>query len=492
MKAHLISIYTMILYACTISNTPDSSKPNHIVIILDSTRHETDTIRFQTGAEMIVSSPIFRFLPDNATEKIPPIYKTTDTLLIPLNCKHVLVQYRFSPMSTSDFLVDRGDTLIIKHINGNPFITISNRKILPLETNYDFYKRSRYAQINQSSLTEHLLDHPGYLRMKTIIDNISYDKLIANLYQTSLSELTDEHSWIDSLKNAHLISISQSKYLMKRNQYIHSMLDLTYSNQQTKEDLRKILTEYNDSTYQHDYYRLYRPYYLEVTERYYLSSPKTKLLPAYKQLNDDNIINGKLKEDVLSGWLFAILEECTNNERDRYFHEIVQQLTDTVLVGTLHDHYRNVFNKDLINSAKLELMDSSQKRLTFEDVLLQNKGKVVYVDFWASWCSPCMKEMNASKKLREIFQDKDVAFIYLSLDDNMENWQQAIPKATLENTKYNYRILNTNYSRIMRALQITSIPRYILYDRNGNIASRNAPRASSEEIKDIFKELLSH
>ena len=50
--------------------------------------------------------------------------------------------------------------------------------------------------------------------------------------------------------------------------------------------------------------------------------------------------------------------------------------------------------------------------------LTELKGKVIYLDFWATWCSPCLMQMKNSKSWKAKFKNKDVVFLYLSLDKN--------------------------------------------------------------------------
>ena len=59
------------------------------------------------------------------------------------------------------------------------------------------------------------------------------------------------------------------------------------------------------------------------------------------------------------------------------------------------------------------------------------KGKVVYLDFWASWCGPCMRELPFAKKVKEHFKDKDVVFLNVSIDEDMNAWKNAVEKHSI-------------------------------------------------------------
>jgi thiol-disulfide isomerase/thioredoxin len=114
------------------------------------------------------------------------------------------------------------------------------------------------------------------------------------------------------------------------------------------------------------------------------------------------------------------------------------------------------------------------------------KGKPIYIDVWASWCGPCMKEFPNSKKVAAKFKGK-IHMVYLNIDDNEPAWRKAMQNQKLEGV--NLRADETTSRKIKDDFNIRAIPRYILIDKNGNVFRSNAerPTAIEPDILSLLK-----
>lgn len=117
------------------------------------------------------------------------------------------------------------------------------------------------------------------------------------------------------------------------------------------------------------------------------------------------------------------------------------------------------------------------------------KGKIVYLDFWASWCGPCMMEMPYAKKLQDTFAKQDVVFLYVSVDDNLEDWIKAMDAKKMGGT--HVRAKGFEHA-VPKAYAVEGIPSYFLIDRQGKIINSNPSRPSGagivKEIQDALRE----
>ncbi|MCK5700964.1 MAG: AhpC/TSA family protein [Cyclobacteriaceae bacterium] len=112
------------------------------------------------------------------------------------------------------------------------------------------------------------------------------------------------------------------------------------------------------------------------------------------------------------------------------------------------------------------------------------KGKILLIDFWASWCAPCRQENPNVVKLYNDFRDKGFEIIGVSFDDNRSKWIDAIQQDQL--TWPHVSDLKGWQSAAGKLYAINSIPATVLLDRDGNIVAKNlrgdALRKKVEEI----------
>lgn len=116
------------------------------------------------------------------------------------------------------------------------------------------------------------------------------------------------------------------------------------------------------------------------------------------------------------------------------------------------------------------------------------KGKIVFLDFWATWCGGCIKEMPKLSELQKSFKDKEIAFVSVSLDGNKADWKNFLEKN--KNDLINLYADNPNDPAIEN-YQIHGLPTFILIDREGRILGYNKYSPSDESLKPLLDSLLS-
>ena len=115
--------------------------------------------------------------------------------------------------------------------------------------------------------------------------------------------------------------------------------------------------------------------------------------------------------------------------------------------------------------------------------LSQFKGKVVLLDFWASWCSPCIADLGTLRKIKEQVAAQPVVFLNVSLDANEGAWQQAIAKHEIKG-------VHVRSEQVAQAYNVSGIPRYYLVDPQGLIVEDRLRLFDVEEVVAKIKKHL--
>ncbi|MGZ0016426.1 TlpA family protein disulfide reductase [Yeosuana sp. AK3] len=133
-----------------------------------------------------------------------------------------------------------------------------------------------------------------------------------------------------------------------------------------------------------------------------------------------------------------------------------------------------------LKSYDWKLKDENEQVFDFENA----KGKVVLINFWATWCPPCIAEMPSMQKLYNDYQDK-VVFLFVTTD-----WYSEI-NPFLEKNNYTFKVFRPlkNDSGLFN---VSSIPRTFLIDKSGNIIidEEGAANWNSDKVRATIDALL--
>lgn len=198
-----------------------------------------------------------------------------------------------------------------------------------------------------------------------------------------------------------------------------------------------------------------------------------------KTLKSENIKNGLL--NTLS---FRV--GPSNEKAEDLYKAIIAISTDTA------------FNKKLtISFNKIKTLAKGQPSPTFNyenhkggnTTLADLAGKYVYIDVWATWCGPCIREIPSLKIVEKKYHGKNIQFVSISIDQmkDREKWKKMV----IEKELGGIQLLADNdwKSQFVTDYGIEGIPRFILIGPDGKIVTANAHRPSNDRLITLFNEL---
>lgn len=321
--------------------------------------------------------------------------------------------------------------------------------------------------------------------------------------------------------------LSQEKFILVVNKIYKNYIDLLNASQGISEEFKQkeykeiefthinnienyeqyyqYLTKDLDFKAEETLYKDYKDFNFNDTEAYETSNAYKRLLETHYQRIAQNEANNNRKDLTLT-----YLETINNSFSDGSVKEqlMFNYLRYGMKANEALESVYKLYKSSSQNSDNLSKVASSYKVLTkltpgkaspkfiYENYIggmtgLEDlAGKIVYIDVWATWCGPCLREIPALKSLENDYHNKNIAFVSLSIDEkkDYQKWRTMI--ADKELTGIQLMADNNWNSSFITSYGIKGIPRFILIDTLGNIINSDAPRPSNPKIRKILDELL--
>ena len=320
--------------------------------------------------------------------------------------------------------------------------------------------------------------------------------------------------------------LNEKDYKSKANDHKQSLLKLLNSSEQVSNEFKKkekrnlhyeYLFELTDYGMLHRYYadiENFKPSEIFLEELsamvydnevdYDFSNHYAKLVYRhYRQIADSLMKNdiegwdlaeiktfGNIKNNYIKN---ALLLKCglnklgNNSDVQGFYNEFMRLSTNETHKEQITERY-----------ARFKRIESGQPAPKFDNYENYNggttsledfKGKYVYIDVWATWCTSCIAVMPDLAEVEEKYHGKNIEFVSISLDkpSHYEKWRKMVADKELGGTQL--IIDKDDASRFSSDYFIFGIPRFILIDPEGNLVKASAPGPNRMQLIELFNSL---
>ncbi len=408
-----------------------------------------------------------------------------------------------------EFLIHKGDSIIMSFDTKKPIVVKYSRfKYAPQDFNVENILNDNCFNIHiyvgkatnlRMSSFKYFFDDPkesaAQLKRSGSDKVKAIEQLEVKVCKDLLPSTTSLQKKTQVILDSLLFSkqISQPVYDFYKNKYANILLKLEIMTE-SKDSIamaRQINNVFDDKAYVDEYFN-------QCLESFQKVNYQPKIIP-YEQSNirdhregfilvkNSKLLNSKVKDRLLFLSLGQV-DICFRDEVETYLKIFVENASDSFLVKKANLRYQ----KDVTPAttpSNLHLLALDQTQVTIEEFVAGKKGKILYIDFWASWCGPCIQEMKYSRSLIDQYADKGLEVVFLSMDDSFQKWEKAAIKQSI-NKGNCLKVLDSKGSSFIQEYKITTIPRYMIIDKDGKVVNANAPRPSDPKVKQVLDRLV--
>jgi len=369
-------------------------------------------------------------------------------------------------------LLELKKILKFKNTNNNPFYNCSEETFIERIDSLENMANKvikKYKLNNKQPKSDFLKLAQSYINSELAYYLEDYPRKLEYSFGKKYASLNDQHHTTNSTttnKTDDLINLSQL-YLSKNESYrVHNSEFLNN-------------TSYANYLFQTVSINSYDIFYTDDYDQKGRAFPDLNL----HLQTIDSLFSQKELADYLK-FRFLLSEIKLTDENIELFIESFKETNPP-------NSYIEILERKLKATPKKEIGNYVFKDLNGKETTLSEfKGKIVYVDVWATWCPPCMEEKPHFKKLINSFgeDNKDIEFVAISVDTDVDKWKKLVKKENLIGKQLN---LNEGIKHDFRQdYLIWGIPRYMILDRNGKMIKTAAQRPSNKNLLGYLQGLI--
>lgn len=202
---------------------------------------------------------------------------------------------------------------------------------------------------------------------------------------------------------------------------------------------------------------------------------------------DSVMTPGPVRDYFLASSLKNYIVFNVISERDSLIQMGMHQLGDSALQASVERELEQ--RKHLARGAKAPDF-SAVDTLGAVHKLSDLHGKVVLIDFWASWCAPCIEALPGIEKINAKFSADEFEVLQVSIDNSKGDWLRLIKKREPSATQW--FIQRTSMEGLVQAYAVSGIPRYVLIDQKGSLINASAPGPDKPALSLMIEQALAN
>jgi peroxiredoxin len=192
------------------------------------------------------------------------------------------------------------------------------------------------------------------------------------------------------------------------------------------------------------------------------------------------------KDNIIPAWyLYTNFHYLTLEQMHEFFHKDAPYAHHPAMERPWKHYYRLLHQRDITGKPfidfEAEVPDGTKHRLSE----YAGRGQYVLIDFWASWCGPCIASFPFMRQLYATYKDRGIVFLGVSCDKDRTAWLNALDKHQLPWTAL---LSPARKGDALSLYGVSGIPAVILIAPDGKILSTNLEgKALKAKLEEIFK-----